>query len=216
MRARISTIRNTYSNNEQIDLDGPHHGPWDECGRDPLLAANRLRGLRKRYAEAFIAPQRRSLDLAPAVKELLDPSVGYLWAVAEDSKGNFYTGGGSTTGTLARLYKIDPAGKSETIAELEGLEIHAIAIDSKDAVYAATAPDGKVTESAVAASPKFSSIPEPNTFGRWYSAPRATSSSEPATKARFGEFPRTVKAARSSSRRTNRTLVPWPSTRKEI
>ena len=84
------------------------------------------------------------LTLAPAVKELFDPSVGYLWAVAEDSKGNLYAGGGSTTGTTARLYKIDAAGKSETVAELEGLEIHAIAIDTKDAVYAATAPDGKV------------------------------------------------------------------------
>ena len=84
------------------------------------------------------------LTLAPAVKELFDPSLGYLWAVAEDSKGNLYAGGGSNGGTTARLYKIDAAGKSETIAELEGLEIHALAIDSKDNVYAATAPDGKV------------------------------------------------------------------------
>ena len=84
------------------------------------------------------------LSLAPAVKELLDASVGYLWAVAEDSKGNLYAGGGSTTGTSARLFKIDAAGKSETVAELEGLGIHAIAIDTNDVVYAATAPDGKV------------------------------------------------------------------------
>ena len=84
------------------------------------------------------------LTLAPVLKELFDPSVGYLWAVAEDSKGNLYVGGGSTSGPSAKLYKIDAAGKSSTAAELEGLEIHAIAIDSKDAVYAATAPDGKV------------------------------------------------------------------------
>jgi len=84
------------------------------------------------------------LTLAPAVKELLDPSVGYLWACAEDSKGNVYAGGGSTTGTSARLYKIDPSGKSQDVADLEGMEIHAIAVDSKDNVYAATAPDGKV------------------------------------------------------------------------
>ncbi len=84
------------------------------------------------------------LSLAPAVKELLDASVGYLWAVAEDSKGNLYAGGGSTTGTSAKLYRIDPSGKAETVAELEGLEIHSVAIDAKDVVYAATAPDGKV------------------------------------------------------------------------
>jgi hypothetical protein len=84
------------------------------------------------------------LTLAPAVKELLDPSVGYLWACAEDSKGNLYAGGGSTTGTAAKLFMVDRAGKSSVLAELEGMEIHAIAIDSKDTVYAATSPDGKV------------------------------------------------------------------------
>ncbi|HEY3743934.1 MAG TPA: hypothetical protein VGL53_29020 [Bryobacteraceae bacterium] len=84
------------------------------------------------------------LTLAPVVKELLDPSVGYMWACAEDSKGNLYAGGGSTTGTSAKLFVIDKAGKSSVAAELEGMEIHAIAIDSKDTVYAATSPDGKV------------------------------------------------------------------------
>jgi hypothetical protein len=84
------------------------------------------------------------LALAPAVKEVFDPSVGYLWACAEDSKGNLYAGGGSTSGTTAKLFMVDSAGKSSVVAELEGMEIHAIAIDSKDAVYAATSPDGKV------------------------------------------------------------------------
>jgi sugar lactone lactonase YvrE len=39
---------------------------------------------------------------------------------------------------------VDPAGKSKTLAELDGIAIQAIAIDSKDRVYAATSPDGKV------------------------------------------------------------------------
>ena len=39
---------------------------------------------------------------------------------------------------------IDSSGKSRTLAELEGLEIHAIVIDSKDQIYAATDPDGKI------------------------------------------------------------------------
>ena len=33
---------------------------------------------------------------------------------------------------------------SRTFAELDGLEIHALAVDSKDQVYAATDPDGKI------------------------------------------------------------------------
>ena len=84
------------------------------------------------------------LFLAPVVKELLDSSTPYLWAVARDSKGNLYAGGGGPTGSTAKLFEVDGNGKSKVLAELDGLEIHAIAVDSKDRVYAATDPDGKV------------------------------------------------------------------------
>src|SRR6266849_4615251 len=35
------------------------------------------------------------LTLAPATRELYDTTAGYLWALARDSKGNLYTGGGT-------------------------------------------------------------------------------------------------------------------------
>jgi hypothetical protein len=84
------------------------------------------------------------LSLAPVVTEILDSSTPYLWAVAQDSKGNLYAGGGGPTGSTAKLFQIDRNGKSSVLAEIEGLEIHAIAVDARDRVYAATAPDGKV------------------------------------------------------------------------
>ena len=84
------------------------------------------------------------LALAPQMKEILDPNVAFLWAVARDSKGNLYTGGGGLGGTKTKLYMVDPSGKSKTLAELDGIAIQAIAIDSKDRIYAATSPDGKV------------------------------------------------------------------------
>src|ERR1022692_1453489 len=84
------------------------------------------------------------LALAPVVKEIFDPSVAFLWAVARDSKGNLYAGGGGLGGTKTKLFMVDPRGTSKTLAELEGIAIQAIAIDSKDRVYAATSPDGKV------------------------------------------------------------------------
>ncbi len=80
------------------------------------------------------------LTLAPRWKEWYDSSAVYLWALARDSKGNLYTGGGNG----AKLYRIGADGKGRMLAELDGLEIHALAVDSKDRVYAATAPDGKV------------------------------------------------------------------------
>ena len=80
------------------------------------------------------------LTLAPRWKEFYDSSAMYLWALARDSKGNLYTGGG----TGAKLYRIAPDGKGKLLTELDALEIHAIAIDSKDRIYVGTAPDGKV------------------------------------------------------------------------
>ena len=80
------------------------------------------------------------LTLAPRWKEFYDSSAMYLWALARDSKGNLYTGGG----TGAKLYRIGPDGKGKVLAELDALEIHAIAIDSKDRIYVGTAPDGKI------------------------------------------------------------------------
>ncbi len=80
------------------------------------------------------------LTLAPRSQEFFDTSSAYLWALAQDSKGNLYAGGG----TGAKLYRIPPDGKGKVLAEFEALEIHAIAIDSEDRVYAATSPDGKI------------------------------------------------------------------------
>jgi hypothetical protein len=84
------------------------------------------------------------LALAPVVKEIFDPSVAFLWAIARDSKGNLYAGGGGLGGSKTKLFMVDRSGKSKTLAELEGITIQAIAVDSSDRVYAATSPDGKV------------------------------------------------------------------------
>jgi len=80
------------------------------------------------------------ITLAPHLRELFDTSSPYLWALAQDSKGNLYAGGGAN----ARLYRIPPDGNGKLLVELDALEIHAIAVDSRDRVYAATSPDGKV------------------------------------------------------------------------
>src|SRR2546430_3492281 len=84
------------------------------------------------------------LTLAPVLKEVLDPSVAFLWAVARDSKGNWYVGGGALGGSKAKLFTIDAQGKGRLLAELDGIAVQAIAIDRQDRLYAATSPDGKV------------------------------------------------------------------------
>jgi hypothetical protein len=105
------------------------------------------------------------LTLAPAIKELADPSVTFLWAVARDSKGNVYAGGGGLGGGKAKLTVIDPQGRSKTLAELDGLAVQALAIDRQDRVYAATSPDGKVYR--VDASGKADIFYDPKTKYIW-------------------------------------------------
>ncbi len=94
------------------------------------------------------------LSLAPSAKEMLDSSTPYLWSAAEDSKGNVYAGGGGPGASTAKLFLIDRGGKSRTLAELPGMEIHAIAVDRRDRVYAATSPDGKIYRMAANGKPE--------------------------------------------------------------
>ena len=92
--------------------------------------------------------------LAPEFTEIFDSSTPYLWTLAADSKGNLYTAGGGTGSGTAKVFVIDRAGKSRPFAELDGLEIHAIVLDSKDEVYAATDPDGKIYKIGSDGKPK--------------------------------------------------------------
>src|SRR6476620_11796200 len=80
------------------------------------------------------------VSLAPQFREIFDSSSAYLWAMAHDSAGNLYAGGGPD----AKLYRISPGGEKKTLATFESLAVQAIAIDRKDQLFAATAPDGKV------------------------------------------------------------------------
>lgn len=79
------------------------------------------------------------LTLAPEAFEVFDSSLAYLWTLARDSKGVIYAGGGPG----AKVYRFANL-KSEKIAEFDAVEVHALAIDRQDRVYAATFPDGKI------------------------------------------------------------------------
>jgi hypothetical protein len=95
-----------------------------------------------------------TIFLSPEFNEIFDSTTPYLWTIAADSKGNLYTAGGGTGSGSAKIFEIDRAGKSRTFAELDGLEIHAIALDSKDQVFAASDPDGKIYKISADGKPR--------------------------------------------------------------
>lgn len=84
------------------------------------------------------------ITLAPQFKELDSTGVPYLWAVAQNSKGTLYYAGGAPTGATAKVFELPPNGKPHTLAQISGLEIHALAVDPQDRVYAAVLPDAKI------------------------------------------------------------------------
>ena len=94
------------------------------------------------------------VSLAPATKELDSTSIPYLWAVVQDSKGTLYYGGGAPTGATTKIMALSPNGKPRVFAEVPGLEIHALAVDAQDRVYAAVLPDAKVYRIDAAGKPQ--------------------------------------------------------------
>jgi hypothetical protein len=80
------------------------------------------------------------LELAPTFKSVYATPSTYIWAIAADDAGVVYVAAGAP----ARVYRITPEGKSTTIFEPKELQVQALRIGPGGAIYAATAPDGKV------------------------------------------------------------------------
>lgn len=83
------------------------------------------------------------LALAPVEKELFDAATPHLWAMALH-RGVIYAAGGGQGGSAVRIFRLRPEGQSGLYAEIEGLEIHALATDANGILFAASSPEGKV------------------------------------------------------------------------
>ncbi len=80
------------------------------------------------------------LELAPTFKSLYATPSTYIWSIASDDAGNVYVAAGAP----ARVYRITPEGKATIIFEPKELQVQALQTGTGGAIYAATAPDGKV------------------------------------------------------------------------
>ena len=84
------------------------------------------------------------ITLSPTFKELDSTNTPYLWAVVQDRKGTLYYAGGAPTGASTKIYELPQNGKPKVLADLTGLEIHSLALDQDDRLYAAVLPDAKI------------------------------------------------------------------------
>src|SRR6202167_1179095 len=80
------------------------------------------------------------LELAPTFKSLYTTPSTYIWSIASDDAGNVYVAAGAP----ARVYRVASDGKATVIFEPKELQVQALRTGAGGAIYAATAPDGKV------------------------------------------------------------------------
>lgn len=128
----------------------------------PLCSAVETRVWQQNDFEDFTKGTTRNLSirsdghltLAPQFRELLDSGLPYLWAVTQDTKGTLYCAGGAPTGSKTKIFAIDTKGKSRVFAEMDALEIHALAVDRQNRLYAAVAPDAKIYRFDAAGKPE--------------------------------------------------------------
>ncbi len=81
-----------------------------------------------------------TISLAPRLTELFKTDQPYIWSSAIDAAGNIYLG----TGADGKVFKVDANGKGSLFADLDELNVSALAIGKGGEIFAATSPDGKV------------------------------------------------------------------------
>jgi hypothetical protein len=104
---------------------------WEQSKFDELI---------KGTATGVAIRSTGGLELAPTFKSLYATPSTYIWAIATDDAGNVYVAAGAP----ARVYRITPDGKAAIIFEPKELQVQALQTGAGGAIYAATAPDGKV------------------------------------------------------------------------
>ncbi|HSI87544.1 MAG TPA: hypothetical protein VK918_00685 [Pyrinomonadaceae bacterium] len=108
-------------------------------GQDIWTVNNRT-DILKGDARGVSIDETGAISLSPRLTELFSTGQPFIWSSVVDAQGNIYLG----TGSEARIYRVTPAGQGALFADLEGLNVSAMAIGRSGELYAATAPDGKV------------------------------------------------------------------------
>lgn len=90
-------------------------------------------------AEGVSIGSEGTLSLAPAAQVLSEANDPYFWSLAVDG-ARVYLGSGND----GKVYRVEATGESRVLADLDELQVHALAVDRRGAVYAGTSPRGAV------------------------------------------------------------------------
>lgn len=81
-----------------------------------------------------------TISLAPKLTEVFKTEQPYVWSSAIDASGNVFLG----TGSDGKIYRVDASGSGKLFADLNELNVSALAIGKSGEIFAGTSPDGKV------------------------------------------------------------------------
>ncbi|MBK7392691.1 MAG: hypothetical protein IPI64_05230 [Chloracidobacterium sp.] len=81
-----------------------------------------------------------TISLAPKLTEVFKTGQSYVWASVSDTAGNVFLG----TGGEGKVFKVTANGTGSMLADLNELNVSALAIGRSGELYAGTSPDGKV------------------------------------------------------------------------
>ena len=91
-----------------------------------------------------------TVTLAPRLTEVFNTAQSYVWSSAVDAAGNVYLG----TGSDGKIFRVDASGSGRLFADLNELNVSALAIGRNGEIYAGTSPDGKVYRIAQNGTPE--------------------------------------------------------------
>ncbi|HEX6283632.1 MAG TPA: hypothetical protein VFZ71_02105, partial [Pyrinomonadaceae bacterium] len=94
----------------------------------------------KGEARSVSIDQNGNITPAPQVRQIYKTEQPYIWSSAIDAGGNVYLG----TGAEGRIYKVSTSGSRALFADLNELNVSALAIGKNGELFAATSPDGKI------------------------------------------------------------------------
>ena len=83
------------------------------------------------------------LQLSPRMDTVYETGDPYVWALARDSRGRVFVAGGNE----GKVYAVGGSGAAASgslFFKAREIEVHALAVDSSDNLYAGSSPDGKV------------------------------------------------------------------------
>ena len=91
-----------------------------------------------------------TISLAPKLAQVFNTEQSYVWSSAVDEAGNVFLG----TGGDGRIFRVEASGSGRMFADLNELNISALAIGKDGALYAGTSPDGKVYRIPASGAPE--------------------------------------------------------------